>query len=229
VWFTELTTGKLGRIDSEGHVIEFSLRSRSAQPYALALGPTGNMWFTEYGADTVGYVDSRGEVTEYRLPTRDASPAGIALGADGNMWVAESSYGASKLAKVTSRGVITEYRLPTAGAQPFGIAPSGHSLWVTEFGSGKIASADLSGHFTEYRVPTASATPFHLIVIPGGQVWFTEPSTNQLGRLTLQRGHTSVVEYPLPAQAAALDVAPGPHGTLWTTEFMLDSLGVFTP
>jgi virginiamycin B lyase len=187
------------------------------------------MWFTEYGADAVGYVDRRGRVTEYRLPTPNASPAGIAFGADRNMWVTESGYGASKIAKVTPAGAITEYRLPTSGAQPFGIAAFGHGLWLTEFGAGKIASGDLSGHFTEYQLRSEAAAPLALTITPGREVWFTEPATGQLGRLSFKRGRENIVEYPLPERAAALDVAPGPHGTVWTTEYLLDSVGVFTP
>jgi len=229
VWFTELAAGKLGRVDPDGRVLEFSLRDRSAQPYALARGPAGKMWFTEYGADAVGSIDAQGRVEQYRLPTRDAAPAGIAWGADRNMWVTESGYNASRLARVTPTGSVTEYPLPSPGAQPFGIATSGRILWVTEFGTGKIASADLSGHVAEYDVPTAGATPFQVAVTAAGQVWFTEPSNDQLGEVSFKRGHEKIVEYPLPERAAALDVAPGQHETVWTTEFLLDSIGVFTP
>lgn len=229
VWFTELAAGKVGRIDPSGRIVEFSLHSPSSQPYALALGSDGKMWFTEYAADTVGNVDSEGRLNEYRLPTSGASPAGIAFGADRNMWVTESGYLASKLAKVTPAGRITEYPLPTPGAQPFGITASRRTLWFTEFGAGKIASASLSGHVVEYPIPTPGATPFKLIVTPDGQVWFTEPSIDGLGRLSFRHGHETIVEYPLPQRADALDLAPGQHGTVWTTEFLLDSVGSFTP
>jgi virginiamycin B lyase len=130
---------------------------------------------------------------------------------------------------VTPTGRVTEYRLPTAGAQPFGIAASGRTLWFTEFGSGKIASASLTGDITEYPIPTAGATPFKLIVTPDRQVWFTEPSSDALGRLSFKRGHGHIVEYPLPQRADPLDVAPGRRGTLWTTEFLLDAVGWFKP
>jgi virginiamycin B lyase len=187
------------------------------------------MWFTEYANDTVGNVDSEGRVNEYRLPTPGASPAGITFGADENMWVTESGYLSSKLAKVTPTGRIREYPLPTRGAQPFGITAAGRTLWFTEFGSGKIASASLSGRVTEYPIPTAGATPFKLIVTPDGQVWFTEPSIDELGQLSFKHGHGKIVEYPLPQWADPLDLAPGQHGTLWTTEFLVDSVGWFTP
>ena len=229
VWFTELAAGKIGLVDRDGNVREFSLPSRAAQPYAIARGPAGKMWFTEYGAGTVGSIDPQGRVTEYRLPTKDAAPAGIVWGADGNVWVAESGYGASRLARVTPTGAITEFPLPTRGAEPFGIATSGRMLWVTEFAAGKIASADLAGHITEYGVPSAGAAPFQVTVTAGGQVWFTEPANDQLGEVSLKRGRARIVEYPLPEEGAALDVAPGQDGTVWTTEYLLDSVGAFMP
>jgi virginiamycin B lyase len=49
MWFSEKWRNALGRIDGQGHVVEYALPALSITgdgPEALALGPDGELWFT---------------------------------------------------------------------------------------------------------------------------------------------------------------------------------------
>jgi streptogramin lyase len=226
VWFTELAAGKIGRVDAAGRITEFPLPDVNAQPYALTAGPDGRIWFTEYGSGKVGALDDAGHLHEYSLPSATAAPAGIAS-AGGSLWITESAYGVSKLVKMSTAGRAQQYPFSSREAQPFGIVAAGATLWIAEL-SGRIAHADLSGRLREYVVPAAGATPLDL-TIAHRAVWFTDTSSDSLGRVTLARGRARIVEYPLPVRADALGIAAGPRGGVVTTNYILSAVGVFTP
>ena len=53
---------------------------------------------------------------------------------------------------------------------------------------------------TEFPVPTAGSSPFGITTGPDGNLWFTENSANQIGRLTLaSSGLTIIPNSSLPA------------------------------
>src|ERR1043166_6132591 len=45
LWFTEFNTGRIGRITTEGSIVEFAIPTDTAQPSGIALGPDGNFLF----------------------------------------------------------------------------------------------------------------------------------------------------------------------------------------
>lgn len=54
-------------------------------PFAITLGPDGNLWFTELDARKIGRITPEGVMTEFVIPS-GASPGSIAAGKDGNLW-----------------------------------------------------------------------------------------------------------------------------------------------
>ena len=55
LWFTECTTGKIGRITTTGAVTEITLPNAAASPYPLAIvtGPDNNLWFVECNTNDI--------------------------------------------------------------------------------------------------------------------------------------------------------------------------------
>jgi len=54
IWFTEVSTGKIGRLDPEsGKVVEFDLPTPNSQPQGIVAGPEGAMWGTEVSGNRV--------------------------------------------------------------------------------------------------------------------------------------------------------------------------------
>lgn len=65
--------------------------SPTAQPYAIAAGPDGNVWFTDLSANAIGRITPNGQVREFSIPTALSLPLEIAKGPDGNIWFGEKN------------------------------------------------------------------------------------------------------------------------------------------
>ncbi len=94
VWFTDPKTSSVGRLQRDGTVTRYPLRS-GAQPGAIARGADGDLWFVDPTGPSIGRITPGGTVTEFRLPTVEQNPMGgpglgslpmsIAAGPDGAM------------------------------------------------------------------------------------------------------------------------------------------------
>jgi hypothetical protein len=80
LWFTESSTGNVGRITPNGVVTEFTAHSGEG----ITAGPDGNLWFTD-PAGKIGRITTSGVVTEFSIHTQNSFPLGITTGPDGNL------------------------------------------------------------------------------------------------------------------------------------------------
>ena len=158
-WFTEYSSGKIGKMAPNGTILaEYSLANAGPgthHPYGITAGSDGNLWFTDpviVNGQTVtaaiGRISTSGTVQEFALPSGSA-PHGIALGSDGNLWFAEN--GTSKLGRITPGGTITEISL-SATSHPESVAVGPDKLlWVTETTTNRIAQR-LAFHPVHHRI-----------------------------------------------------------------------------
>jgi virginiamycin B lyase len=82
-----------------------------------------------------------------------------------------------------------------------------------------------AGTVTSYDVG-ANSQPSHIISGPGGDLWFTEFQSNQVGRLTTSGVLT---EYPLQIGAGPRGLVEGPDGNVWVAEDSKNSIAQITP
>jgi hypothetical protein len=83
-----------------------------------------------------------------------------------------------------------------------------------------------SGTLTEFPVHTAASQPYGIAAGPDGNLWFTESSGNQIGRITTSG---TVTEFTVPTPGGGLDgIAAGPDGNLWFTEGGANQIGRIT-
>jgi hypothetical protein len=85
-----------------------------------------------------------------------------------------------------------------------------------------------TGAFTDYPAPTPDSSPFGITAGPDGNLWFTEPGANQIGRITPDG---EVTEFAVPTTAAgpANGILTGPDGNIWFTEEGGNNLGEINP
>jgi streptogramin lyase len=91
------------------------------------------------------------------------------------------------------------------------------------------ASADTGGSATHvaYPLPTPKALPMWIVSGPDDNLWFTEDSGNQIGRITTAG---VIKEFPVPTpDSHPYGIAVGPDGNLWFTEQMGNKIGRITP
>src|SRR5215510_15867452 len=67
-----------------------------------------------------------------------------------------------------------------------------------------------------FRIPTANSQPEGITLGPDGNMWFTEASANQIGRID-PKGN--ITEFVIPQSfSAPVDIVAGADGALWFTE-----------
>jgi streptogramin lyase len=200
---------------------------RASWPYAMAVGPDGNLWFVEWGGQKVGFITTSGVITQYPIPNAQAL-IGIAKGPDGNLWFTDTMAGT--IGHISTSGTnIVHYSLP-AGSFPQGITagPDGN-LWFVEqkesgdYDIGKITTA---GKITSYSTKETAGT-FQVFAVsgysfgvitagPDGNLWFVNPQNSlhsQVGKITTAGVITFYPTSDLPASITA-----GPDGNLWLIE-----------
>jgi streptogramin lyase len=186
IWFTEVSAGKVGRLDpADGTFREFPLPTANSQPQGIVRGADGALWGTEAAGNRVFRMTTDGRATEYPIPTPNSVPVAIAPGRFGYLWVSELSGG--KLLRVSSKGRMKEFPLP-AGARPYGVvsAPDGN-VWFADRGRNRIGQVTPAGRVFEFPLATPNAQPTAIVPLGLGSFAFTEFVANQVGTLRFPR------------------------------------------
>jgi streptogramin lyase len=244
LWFTEwgygLEASKIGRITTNGEITEFPLSTnnstvndpygtRANLAYGITAGPDGNLWFTEWnfnitgnsgGNSKIGRITPNGSITEFPLPTHDSGntpygelPAQITTGPDNNLWFTE--YFSDQIGRITTNGNITEFPLPKDNSTPSASTPSVSTPSINTL-YGKL--------------------PYGIVTGPDGNLWFTEVSGNQIGRISTSG---SITEFRLSAYNGSSStntiagnepagITVGPDNNLWFAEYSSNKIGVIT-
>jgi virginiamycin B lyase len=187
IWFTEVSSGKVGRLDpATGTISEFQLPTANSQPQGIVLGADGALWGTEAAGNRVFRIGVDGRATEFPIPTPDSVPVSIAAGRGGVLWVSELSGG--KLLRISTAGRIREFALPS-GARPYGVAsaPDGN-VWFSDRGRNRIGLVTPAGRVFEYPLPTPNAQPTAIVPLAVGEFAFTELVANRVGTLRFSTG-----------------------------------------
>ncbi|MHB8568481.1 MAG: Vgb family protein [Nitrososphaerales archaeon] len=99
VWFTDQNANSIWSFNMlTGNFTKYSLSTKYAFPYQLALDNQGNVWFTEIFGNKIGEVTTQGELTEFATPTPNSTslsfgpgPSGITVNKRNNeVWFTES-------------------------------------------------------------------------------------------------------------------------------------------
>jgi streptogramin lyase len=122
------------------------------------------------------------------------------------------------------------FTVPTQGAQPWDVAlrslGSHVEVWITESGADQIGRLTYTDtHDTSWReYPlVAGSGPLNLSVAGDGQVWFTAPRRNCVGRLDPQGGQ--VVEFAMPTPGSRpVDLALASNSSMWISEMDADQI-----
>jgi virginiamycin B lyase len=174
-----------------------------------------------------------GTIVEYALPSSGGFGFALASGPDGKVWFATGRGTAARI-DPNNPADLLEYPLPGAessgGPQARGIATGADGgLWVTEPVAYRLAQVPTSGSpIQEFAPPSSPCTApparfcmAYFAADGAGNLWFTEPTRNTLGRINpLDPTHT-IVEFRLPSCGVdgcfPLGIATGPDGNVWFT------------
>ncbi|HWE61893.1 MAG TPA: protein kinase [Chloroflexota bacterium] len=103
----------------------------------------------------------------------------------------------------------------TAPAQNM-ISGGDGSLWIIEAGGGVIDHFTPQGAVTTYQLPPyASGAPAHMAIGSDNNLWFTQPTSDSIGRIN---SSGAVDEFSTNGENAPQIITPGGDGALWFTE-----------
>jgi streptogramin lyase len=227
VWFSEVNANVVGRVTPDGVITEFNVGGDSLFFIAgIVTGPDGNLWFTNYYGNAIGRISPQGDnVMSFGVGvTFQSGPYGIAVGGDGNVWFTEFEIGG--IGRITPEGAITEFRgsIPTnAETQSIAAALDG-TLWFTyENNVGGIGEITTAGDVTLYNTGTVGFGPGGITVDAGNNLWYSGARDDNVGYpqiSQMDRSGTSQVDIcPTTVSANSGDVAAGPDGNLWFTNY----------
>jgi streptogramin lyase len=197
LWFTEFVAPRIGAFDPlTGLATEFGPLLGPAT--SVAAGPDGNVWFAESSDPTaqpvLGKITPAGVITEYTAGLAVGQKIGsVTAGTDGFVWFLSSGAGGAAIGKINpTTGAITLFSSGFAGASPlFGgitAGPDGN-MWFTDYFEGLIGRIATDGTIGEFGTITLgsqiNAVTTGPLVAGSKTVWFTEPTTGQIGRATL--------------------------------------------
>ena len=128
------------------------------------------------------------------------TPWAVSFDANGNAWVAEPGCDPTPTCNPQQAPAIAQYN-----RQNFSLVQN----------------------FTE---PAGFSSPLFLAVDSSGNIWFTEPSTNAIGELTVSNGTPTWNQFFVPTtNAAPYDLTFDTAGNLWFTELLANNIGEFNP
>ncbi len=198
-------------------VTQYPLSLSSFSTQGIATGSDGNLWISEPNVDAIGMFDVTTHLeTSFSLPLGSSHPTQIVPGPDGNLWFADLNPFPSFASINPSTHVVTQYQTGYTGSSSFGgIAFDGNGkLWAT-IGCSDVARFDpVTSSFTQFATPTSNSLPTGITTGPGGSIWFTENSANQIA--TINTITDAITEYPITGTGPGV-VTLGPDGNFWYT------------
>jgi virginiamycin B lyase len=206
LWFTEFFANQIGRITPLGVIAEFAIPSSG--PAGITSGPDGNLWFTEANSDRIARMSTAGVIVSEFTLAGARVPVGITSAPDGTVWFTHQTRACQGgAARITVDGAVTFVSF--VSGLPFPVITSGPdgNLWFPDpcTDTGIVGSITAAGLVTKYPVSTGLSTslfpPANDIVVDSeGNVWFTEPGGDRIGRLAVVRADTEppVLTVPSP-------------------------------
>jgi streptogramin lyase len=212
-----------------GLTVERNFSSRATE--AGIEGPLGAQWNLNLGATesivemvdhSVLLTDTKGQQSifadlgegKFESPTGDSN---LKLTLEENKPTKEKlAYYLEDVAKHTK----TKFTLPSGGAK----------VWVPTKQEGTVATDTVTYVYrtatqnNEFALPGGGEVR-SVAKGPDGNIWFTNGSTNKIGKTTPSG---TITEYSLPVNSKPQGIAAGPDGNLWFTDFETNKVGKIT-
>jgi virginiamycin B lyase len=214
--------------------VEYDMPGPSRMPFSAAPDKNGYLWIPNFGvANKITRLDPKtGEMQDYPVPHIGTAGVHSAVPApDGSVWLTEQ--GPNKLGRWDpATRKIVEYQdqfLP--GKEGIEDGGSKHTLRLDP--SGKVWAS--GGPLTRFDPETGEFTRFEEVetaydVKPdkSGDVWFTSPAVNKIGKVDGKTMKVSQWAPPTP-DAAPRRLEIGPDGMIWSGEFRGGKMARFDP
>src|ERR1700733_8344692 len=231
MWFTLPAyggqSGEIGRVTASGQFTFYDIPSGALTDVFGITSLGDDLWFTGSTLIVPGViysVSTKGVFREYRLLSNFFPNQLVAGPTRGFVWFSASLFPGSEsgggnvvyyfIASMTQQGALNLYEQPVGGNYLATAVGPDDNIWMvgTNNGVSSIARMTTEGVFTEWPTITPNDGYGGIVAGPDGALWFTEPSVNQIGRITTS-GDMS--EFSLPSSATFPDSITSAGGELW--------------
>lgn len=146
VWFPELYTDKLARLDPRtGEIKEWDTPSKNGLPAGARIDPVDDsVWVNEPMADALAVFRGDSWVREYKIPTPGSVVSTNVTDEEGYVWFTEGGWrgsaGGNKIGRLDPKtGAVEEIDLPDENSQPLGmIRGKDDSIWFSLVTGAKV-------------------------------------------------------------------------------------------
>lgn len=215
LWFCECDGNKIGRMTTQGDLIEYPLTSACSAYAGILKGPDNNIWFSQ-NYKVARLVPSSGAVEEFNSDV-DCSVGFLTVGPDGNVWYTCSTD--RKLVKVTTAGVVTAY--PVVNEYPSGLVVGSDGYLYGGMGN-TIARIEFDGSYEQvFFAPTINnqGSIFHMVLGPDKRFWYTYNDFNHRAKIGAMTMTGTPSDYVISESSAwPSSIANGPDGNIWITD-----------
>ena len=189
--------------------------------FTSTLGAQALNFYAASQSATLSLTELGAPGTTTYTATANAGCSGIAT--PGSM----SGSGASASVSVTNGATLSATGCVLTIADSLGTSTQ-LPVAVSNTGSGGSVTVPTAGLITEFSTGmSASAQPSGIAAGPDGNLWFTERSADNIGRITPAG---VITEFPIPTASAKPSwIAGGSDGNLWFTEEGGNRIGRITP
>jgi streptogramin lyase/mono/diheme cytochrome c family protein len=212
--------------------VEYEMPGPNRMPFSAAPAKDGSVWIPGFGVDNmITRLDPKtGEMQDYKAPNVGAAAIHSAVPApDGSVWLAEQ--GTNKIGRWDpGTKQITEFQdsfLP--GMEGMGEGGNKHTVRLDPSGNVWGSGQPL----TKFDPETRKFTHFDEVKIAydvkpdkNGDVWFTEPGANKIGKVDGKTMKVSTWTVPTP-KCYARRMEIGPDGMIWVGEFNAGKIARF--
>jgi virginiamycin B lyase len=144
VWFPELYTNKLAKLDpNTAKIEEWDLPTKEALPAYSRVDKRDNIWVSMPMADKIGMFRD-GVWKEFKIPTKESIVSSNIEDEHGMVWFTEGGWrgsaGGNKIGRLNPKtGEVEELALATLNAQPLGmIIDRTGTIWFEQSSGGKL-------------------------------------------------------------------------------------------
>lgn len=196
-------------------------RGAFTAPYAITHGADGTVWVSGSGAIIRFATD--GAMTTFRVGVGPA-PGDMWAAPDGSIWFTE---GAS-IRHLEADGRVRVYRhgFPKGAALTHIVGDASGTIWFVDWGTGAVGRLTPAGHVTEFSSELRPSSLPYGISSNGRFVWLADASGSVI-RIS-HSGRMRRFTRGLGTDADPFDIATGPDGATWFTEFYGQRIGRIT-
>ncbi len=225
LWISDSPAGEIWMVNAAGDGFTTYSIGNTSFPADAQPDGQGGVWWVMHGTH-LGRLNLADNTTEVWNVGGSIELWGLGVDASGKIWMTDSGIGHIYSFDQSSSEACT-YTLPTLSGETFYPLETGTQLWLADSVNGQILNLDFSGtpEWTSWQLPVDS-TPFFVTQDGSGNIWYTDNSLAQLGKLT--PGTNELTIYPLPVGNEPAMLAAS-AGKIWYTEQSLTSVGSLDP